>query len=95
MNMQGEIISEAKWNFPDYDQTGVYFPSGLQAVYDIDGTRLAGYLNESGELAIPLQFSFVTQFYGKLAYVGMVQDDGTTQYGYINQQGEWVYSWTE
>lgn len=95
VNMQGEIISEAKWNFPDYDQTGVYFPSGLQAVYDIDGTRLAGYLNESGELAIPLQFSFVTQFYGKLAYVGMVQDDGTTQYGYINQQGEWVYSWTE
>ena len=95
VNMQGEIISEAKWNFPDYDQTGVYFPSGLQAVYDIDGTRLGGYLDESGELAIPLQFSFVTQFYGKLAYVGMVQDDGTTQYGYINQQGEWVYSWTE
>ena len=95
VNMQGEIISEAKWTFPDYDQTGVYFPSGLQAVYDIDGTRLAGYLDESGELAIPLQFSFVTQFYGKLAYVGMEQDDGTTQRGYINQQGEWVYSWTE
>ena len=95
VNMQGKIISEAKWNFPDYDQTGVYFPSGLQAVYDIDGTRLAGYLNESGELAIPLQFSFVTQFYGKLAYVSMEQDDGTTQYGYINQQGEWVYSWME
>ena len=95
VNMQGEIISEAKWNFPDYDQTGVYFPSGLQAVYDIDGTGVAGYLDESGELAIPLQFSFVTQFYGKLAYVGMVQDDGTTQRGYINQQGEWVYSWTE
>ena len=95
VNMQGKIISEAKWNFPDYDQTGVYFPSGLQAVYDIDGTRLAGYLDESGELAIPLQFSFVTQFYGELAYVGMVQDDGTTQDGYINQQGEWVYSWTE
>ena len=95
VNMQGEIISEAKWTFPEYDQPDVYFPSGLQAVYDIDGTRLAGYLNESGELAIPLQFSFVTQFYGELAYVGMVQDDGTTQYGYINQQGEWVYSWTE
>lgn len=95
VNMQGEIISEAKWNFPDYDQTGVYFPSGLQAVYDIDGTRLAGYLDESGELAIPLQFSFVTQFYGKLAYVSMEQDDGTTQYGYINQQGEWMCSWTE
>ena len=86
---------EAEWTFPEYDQPDVYFPSGLQAVYDIDGTRLAGYLDESGELAIPLQFSFVTQFYGKLAYVGMVQDDGTTQYGYINQQGEWVYSWTE
>ena len=95
VNMQGEIISEAKWTFPEYDQPDVYFPSGLQAVYDIDGTRLAGYLDESGELAIPLQFSFVTQFYGELAYVGMVQDDGTTQYGYINQQGEWVYSWTE
>ena len=95
VNMQGKIISEAKWTFPEYDQPDVYFPSGLQAVYDIDGTRLAGYLDESGELAIPLQFSFVTQFYGKLAYVGMVQDDGTTQYGYINQQGEWVYSWTE
>lgn len=95
VNMQGEIISEAKWTFPEYDQPDVYFPSGLQAVYDIDGTRLAGYLDESGELAIPLQFSFVTQFYGKLAYVGMAQDDGTTQYGYINQQGEWVYSWTE
>ena len=95
VNMQGEIISEAKWNFPDYDQTGVYFPSGLQAVYDIDGTRLAGSLDESGELAIPLQFSFVTQFYGELAYVGMAQDDGTTRCGYINQQGEWVYSWTE
>ena len=95
VNMQGKIISEAKWNFPDYDQTGVYFPSGLQAVYDIDGTRLAGYLDESGELAIPLQFRFVTQFYGKLAYVSMEQDDGTTQDGYINQQGEWVYSWTE
>ncbi len=95
VNMQGEIISEAKWNFPDYDQTGVYFPSGLQAVYDIDGTRLAGYLDESGELAIPLQFSFVTQFYGELAYVGMAQDDGTTRCGYINQQGEWVYSWME
>ena len=73
----------------------MYFPSGLQAVYDIDGTRLAGYLDESGELAIPLQFSFVTQFCGKLAYVGMEQDDGTTRCGYINQQGEWVYSWTE
>ena len=95
VNMQGEIISEAKWTFPEYDQPDVYFPSGLQAVYDIDGTRLAGYLNESGELAIPLQFSFVTQFYGELAYVGMVQDDGTTRCGYINQQGEWVYSWTE
>ena len=95
VNMQGEIISEAKWTFPEYDQPDVYFPSGLQAVYDIDGTRLAGYLDESGELAIPLQFSFVTQFYGKLAYVGMKQDDGTTRCGYINQQGEWVYSWTE
>lgn len=95
VNMQGEIISEAKWTFPEYDQPDVYFPSGLQAVYDTDGTKLSGYLNESGELAIPLQFSFVTQFYGKLAYVGVVQDDGTTQYGYINQQGEWVYSWTE
>lgn len=95
VNMQGEIISEAKWTFPEYDQPDVYFPSGLQAVYDTDGTKLGGYLNESGELAIPLQFSFVTQFYGELAYVGMVQDDGTTQYGYINQQGEWVYSWTE
>ena len=95
VNMQGEIISEAKWTFPEYDQPGVYFPSGLQAVYDIDGTRLAGYLDESGELAIPLQFSFATQFYGELAYVGMAQDDGTTRCGYINQQGEWVYSWTE
>ena len=95
VNMQGEIISEAKWTFPEYDQPDVYFPSGLQAVYDIDGTRLAGYLDESGELAIPLQFSFVTQFYGKLAYVGMAQDDGTTRCGYINQHGEWVYSWTE
>ena len=95
VNMQGEIISEAKWTFPEYDQPDVYFPSALQAVYDIDGTRLAGYLDESGELAIPLQFSFVTQFYGKLAYVGMKQDDGTTRCGYINQQGEWVYSWTE
>lgn len=95
VNMQGKIISEAKWTFPEYDQPGVYFPSGLQAVYDIDGTRLGGYLNESGELAIPLQFSFVTQFYGKLAYVSMEQDDGTTRCGYINQQGEWVYSWTE
>ena len=93
VNMQGEIISEAKWTFPEYDQPDVYFPSGLQAVYDIDGTKLGGYLNESGELAIPLQFSFVTQFYGELAYVGMAQDDGTTRCGYINQQGEWVYSW--
>ena len=32
---------------------------------------------------------------GALAYVVVEQDDGTTQYGYINQQGEWVYSWTE
>ena len=64
-------------------------------MYDIDGTRLAGYLDESGELSIPLQFRFVTQFYGELAYVSMEQDDGTTQDGYINQQGEWVYSWTE
>ena len=95
VNMQGEIISEAKWTFPDDDHPYVYFLSGLQAVYDADGTKLGGYLNESGELAIPLQFSFVTQFYGKLAYVSMKQDDGTTQYGYINQQGEWVYSWTE
>ena len=93
--MQGEIISEAKWTFPDDDHPYVYFLSGLQAVYDADGTKLGGYLNESGELAIPLQFSYVSQFYGKLAYVGMEQDDGTTQRGYINQQGEWVYSWTE
>ena len=96
VNMQGEIISEAKWTFPDYDQPDVYFPSGLQAVYDADGTKLGGYLDESGELAIPLQFSYVSQFYyGALAYVEMKQDDGTTQYGYINQQGEWVYNWVE
>ena len=45
---------------------------------------------------IPLQFSYVSQFYyGALAYVEMKQDDGTTQYGYINQQGEWVYNWVE
>ena len=42
-----------------------------------------------------LPISYAVDFVGALAYVVVEQDDGTTQYGYINQQGEWVYSWTE
>lgn len=42
-----------------------------------------------------MPISYALDFNGALAYVVVEQDDGTTQYGYINQQGEWVYSWTE
>ena len=70
-----------------------YF-SGFLLVQDPD-TILYNYINERGELLTSLPISYALDFNGALAYVVVEQDDGTTRCGYINQQGEWVYSWTE
>lgn len=94
VNMQGEIISEAKWWLPEKLPMDDHYFSGVLLVQDPE-TGLYNYVNERGELLTTLPISYALDFNGALAYVVVEQDDGTTQYGYINQQGEWVYSWTE
>ena len=94
VNMQGEIISEAKWWLPQALPMDDHYFSGFLLVQDPD-TILYNYINERGEPLTSLPISYALDFNGALAYVVVEQDDGTTQYGYINQQGEWVYSWTE
>lgn len=94
VNMQGEIISEAKWWLPEKLPMDDHYFSGVLLVQDPE-TGLYNYINERGELLTTLPISYAVDFVGALAYVVVEQDDGTTQYGYINQQGEWVYSWTE
>ena len=94
VNMQGEIISEAKWWLPQALPMDDHYFSGFLLVQDPD-TILYNYINERGELLTSLPISYALDFNGALAYVVVEQDDGTTQYGYINQQGEWVHSWTE
>lgn len=81
-----------KWLF--YDSTGKAI---TEAIYDDAGgfksgfavvakNNLYGYINTSGEVAIPLQFSFARNFTEGLAPASNAKG----YWGYINIKGEWT-----
>ena len=67
---------------PVYDHMGTYFFDGLLLVRN-DGK--VGFMNDRGEIVIPLQFESASFFSHGLAYAKL---DG--KYGYINTKGEFV-----
>src|SRR6478672_3666488 len=66
---------------PKYD-AGSDFREGFAIVMM---GRKRGYINEKGEVAIPLQYDDASQFFGGLARVTMGGKNG-----YINYKGEYV-----
>lgn len=66
----GEIITDCQWNNPGY------FHDGLAFVSDMSG-RNYGYINEQGELMIPLTLSHADDFHDGAAVVRFT--DGTWQ----------------
>ena len=89
VDISGNVVSEAVWERADVDAGR--FPEGLQPVTQrIDGQRKWGYLNEQGELALPLIYDAAYNFYDGLAYA---ETGGLC--GYIDHDGNFVYAWNE
>lgn len=101
------VLVEGKWGFIDEtgqmviepqflqvnlgyaNQKPVLFVEGLAPV-EADSGQF-GYIDSSGEFVIEPQFSWVSTLMNGLAYVEIRGDDGVTQQGYINPQGEFVW----
>ena len=89
VDLTGNVVSEAVWLLSDY--APMDFSEGLQPVIQIiDGQRKMGYLNEQGELALPLIYDTADSFCDGLAWVTR---DGET--GYIDAFGHEIYFWTD
>lgn len=89
VDLNGNIVSEAIWKLKDFQSTS--FEEGLQPVIRIiDGERKMGYLNERGELALPMIYDEAHSFQNGLAQVEIGD-----QCGYIDHDGHFVFSWTE
>lgn len=63
------------------------FSNGLAAVYESMDDGAGGYIDKTGKLVIPMQYSFVGRFHEGLA---IVQPVGSNYYGYINKEGKMV-----
>lgn len=89
VNLQGEIVSEAQWKYAR-DYSGIeIFSEGLQRVYrETANERRYGFIDETGTLAIPLQYVQAENFRNGLAYV---EEDGRC--GYIDHAGNEVFFW--
>ncbi len=88
VDLNGNIVSEAEWKLMDFESRS--FPEGLQVVVQIvDGERKLGYLNEQGELALPLIYDSAYNFENGLAWVRIGD-----QIGYIDHDGNLVFSWS-
>ena len=85
VNLQGDIITDAKWIKPDFSS----YSEGYHIVVQmIDGQRKLGYLNNNGALAIPCIFDDANDFENGLAYVRI-----GSRCGYIDVDGREVYFW--
>lgn len=85
VNLQGDIITDAKWIKPDFSS----YSEGYHIVAQmIDGQRKLGYLNNNGSLSIPCIFDDATGFENGLAYVRIGR-----RCGYIDKNGQEVYFW--
>ena len=83
VDLQGNVVSEAQWKLGDFEP--IDFPEGLQAV--LVGEKW-GFIDETGEIAIPLMYDRAYNFENGLAWVCL--DD---RCGYIDHGGDWVFSW--
>jgi hypothetical protein len=75
---------------PEIETDSTYFSEGLAVVYKaIAGEKVFGYLDRTGQTAIPFRFSGATPFFDGLA--GVVVKEKDKQYNaYINRKGEIV-----
>ena len=85
VNLQGDIITDAKWIKPDFSS---YSEDYHIVVQMIDGERKLGYLDNSGTLAVPCIFDDASDFENGLAFVRI-----GSRCGYIDKDGQEVYFW--
>ncbi len=83
VNLRGETVSEAQWLLNDYERMD--FPDDLQLVMK-DGKW--GYIDETGEVALPLIYDRAYNFKNGLARVRI-----GNRCGYIDHDGREVFFW--
>ncbi len=85
----GRVLWEAVWDMPPEEWGD--FSEGLSPVCkDIDGQMKWGYIDERGELPLPLIYDAASSFENGLAFV-YIGD----RCGYIDHDGHFVFSWTD
>ena len=88
MDTDGHIIQEPVYSvYNSYDDSIVFTNGMLPVLYD----GKCGYLNASGELAIPCQYTDAEPFRGQLAKVVLETED-TYLEQYIDHNGQVIYS---
>ncbi len=83
VDLQGNVVSEAQWKLGDFEP--IDFPEGLQLV--MAGGKW-GFIDEAGEIALPLIYDRAYNFENGLAWVCLGD-----RCGYIDHGGDWVFSW--
>ena len=83
VNLRGEIVSEAQWLLGDFEPMD--FPEGLQLVMR---DRKWGYIDETGQVALPLIYDWAYSFENGLAWVKI-----GGRCGYIDHEGREVFFW--
>lgn len=81
LNPDGVEVLKPQWNGIE-----LWFAGGLACVWK--GEKY-GYLNRSGEIAIPYSYDHAEPFHFGLAVCG-VDSDEDSRYGFINATGDWV-----
>ncbi len=87
VDVRDGTVYDALWKLQDFEP--ISFPEGLQPVIRIvDGERKLGYLNERGELALPLIYDSASCFENGLARVTI-----GSRSGYIDTEGNEIFMW--
>ncbi len=79
----GRVVSDAQWQFKWFEPMD--FPEGLQLVGQ---NGKWGYLDESGQLALPMIYDDAESFHNGLAWVRI-----GNRCGYIDREGNEVFFW--
>lgn len=83
VDLRGRVVSEARWGLGDFEPKD--FPEGLQLVL-ADGKW--GFIDETGEIALPLIYDWADSFENGLARVRI-----GSRCGYVDHEGNEVFFW--
>lgn len=75
--------------YPQFKRAGRFSEDGLAAVQV--GGNVWGYIDKSGQLAIPFQYFSASVFSDGIACVSAPNEDGEARYFYINTKGEKLF----